>query len=304
MSGFAHIPDKALRGREGRDMTQTGHSGTGARHSPRAADRNAWRTAFSGPSLTEGTSNGECRMRHNWLFVFFASTLLVGLVGCATPRSFTVSCSLMGASSIAEPGQRIDLGDFSVAAPKADGWCLGPRSSGGITFPTHPLMGQYIEKPERSMGRNTVFLGAQKWSLGATNLDSAGGFQQFAQEWVKRGMRIINFNSPEPTVSDVHNPRFTTLSAEIDVESSMNFDCVRYKLVAEERDNPVAPNIVFLSKTYGVICHHPTAPDYIVALALSERYERGKQIDPSLFDRLENQDAKPFFKSLEFAKAD
>ena len=36
---------------------------TGARHSPQAADKNAWRTAFSGLNLTEGTPNGECRLR-------------------------------------------------------------------------------------------------------------------------------------------------------------------------------------------------------------------------------------------------
>ncbi len=34
---------------------------TGERHSPRAANKNAWRTAFSGHNLTEGTPNGECR---------------------------------------------------------------------------------------------------------------------------------------------------------------------------------------------------------------------------------------------------
>ena len=38
---------------------------TGARHSPRAAGKKAWRTAFSGPSLAEGTPNGEIDNRSN-----------------------------------------------------------------------------------------------------------------------------------------------------------------------------------------------------------------------------------------------
>ncbi len=69
----------------------------------------------------------------------------------------------------------------------------------------------------------------------------------------------------------------------------------------EERDNPRAPDIVLITTDHGVICQHPNAPDSLVWMSLSERYERGNQIDPSLFQMLKSQEAGPFFDSLQFA---
>ena len=239
-------------------------------------------------------------MTRKLLVVLFAS---IHLVGCMAPRPITMSCSTMRASAIAEPGQRMELGDFSVAAPKGEGWCLAPRNSNQIAFGTHPLMGQYIEKPEPSMGRNTVVLAAQKLRLRAAGFDSAADFQQFARDWITSGMGV-NFSGPEPIVSDTTNPRFKMVRSEIAPDLSMKLDCVRYEYFGEERDNPKAPKTVLIQTNHGVICRHATAPHHLVLLSLSERHERGKQIDPDLFQRLEDRDAKPFFGSLEFSQAD
>jgi HEAT repeat protein len=71
----------------------------------------------------------------------------------------------------------------------------------------------------------------------------------------------------------------------------------------EERNNPSAPNKILILTDHGAICHHPTARDYLVVMGISERYERGEQIDPNLFGRLRSEHAEPFFKSLEFPEA-
>lgn len=237
-------------------------------------------------------------MRHYLPVILFASALLVG---CAGPRPVTMTCSTLRVSAVAEPGQRIDVGDFSVAAPKGEGWCLGAEGSQVVAFMMHPLMGQYIEKPERSMALNTVVMTAYKIRHGGTDLENTDELQQFVEEWVTQGLKLKVIES-ELIVGDKILPRFTLVRSKVRPEPSSDADCVGYDFVMEERDNPRAPKSVLINTDHGVICHHPNAPDYLVVMSLSERYERGKQIDPSLFQKLKSQEAEPFFESLEFAQ--
>ncbi len=236
-------------------------------------------------------------MRHFLPVILLASALLVG---CAGPGPFTMTCSALGRPAVAQPGQQIDLGDFSVAAPKGEGWCFAEGLQ-GAAFAMHPLMGQYIEKPERSMAFNTVAMAAVKLRHGGADLENTDELQQFVEEWIKRGFGLKGSQS-EPIVGDQKITRVTLVRSMIRPRPSSDAVCVGYDFVMEERDNPHAPDIVLIVTDHGVICQHPNAPDYLVWMSLSERYERGNQIDPSLFQKLKSQEAGPFFESLKFAQ--
>ena len=242
----------------------------------------------------------DLSMRHSVFVVMFTGALVIG---CASPRPFTMTCSTMRLSAATEARQPVDMGNFSVAAPESDVWCLAPREPDQVMFWTHPLMGQYIEKPERKMTSNTMLMQAVRVKHGAASLRNIDELQQFVEEWIKRGFGI-NYSGSEPIVGDTVEPRFTLVSSSVKPWRVLDADCVRVKYVKEERGNPHAPNKVLILIVDGPICHHPTARDYLVVIGISERYERGKQIDPNVFDRLKSEYAESFFKSLEFAPAD
>ena len=223
------------------------------------------------------------------------------LVGCAGPRPFTMTCSTIGASAVVEPGQPIGLGDFSVAAPEGRDWCLAHRGPNRVVFVTSPFMGQYIEKPKPSLAWNSIGMVAYRVKHGAASLKNTDELRQFVEEWIKRGFGV-NASGSELIVGDMAEPRFALVRSSVRVTRFLDADCVRYEYVMEERDNPHVPDIVLILTDHGVICHHLSAPDYLVWMSLSERYERGNQIDPSLFQKLKSQEAGPFFESLKFAQ--
>ncbi len=134
---------------------------------------------------------------------------------------------------------------------------------------------------------------------GAASLRNTDELRQFVEAWVKRGGGVESSGS-ELTIGDAVVPRFTLLSSRVEPWRVLDADCVRAEYVMEERDNPGAPDTVLILVSDGPVCHHPTAREYVVMMGISERYERGQQIDPNLFERLKSEYAEPLFRSLEF----
>jgi hypothetical protein len=226
--------------------------------------------------------------------------LAVGVVtGCATaPRPISMTCSALKGTP-ASPGKRIDLQDFSVQAPEdADKWCLGPTSPGRLILGTHPLMGQYIEKPEPRMAQDTLVLQAFELRHGATGFDSLAELQKFVEEWIERGFSTEGTGS-SLAVSSHGEERFTTKQFAVRPDANPLALCVRYEAVVEERNNPSVPNGVLTITDYGRVCQHPKNTSSIVLMSLSERFPVGGQISPELFSSLKVT-ADAFFASLQF----
>ncbi len=238
-------------------------------------------------------------MRYCLPVTLLASALLLG---CAGPSPFTMTCSALQISAVTQAGQQVEMGDFTIEGPRGDGWCLGPRDSQGVVFYSHPLMGQYIERPERSMARSSVVMAAFKIRHEEAEVKTAGELQQLVDAWIKRGFGTKGGGS-ELIVGDNTVERATLVRSNVRPEPTSDAVCVSYDYVMEERDNPnpIAADIVLILTDHGVICRHPNASDYLVVMSLSERYERGNQIDPSLFQMLKSQEAGHFFDSLQFA---
>jgi hypothetical protein len=220
------------------------------------------------------------------------------LAACAAPGPMTLTCSEAGLTA-AELEKTVHLADFSVDAPEGKRWCLAYKTPTSVTFYTHPLMGQFIEKPERSMfpSTNTFFLRAEIVRHNAADLNGAAALHQFIEEWLKRGGGV-NRSGTEVTLVSTNDPRFTLISSEMDPEPSLDADCVGYRALVEERDNPKYPGVVLNTRDHAMICLITKSPDYVVIMVWSERYEPGNQADPEYFDRIENEDVERFFKSL------
>ena len=112
--------------------------------------------------------------------------------GCATtPDPMTMTCSTVGASQLTSPGKRIDLIHFSVQLPDdAERWCISGSGTGQLVLYTHPLMGQYIEKPERHMAFSTLALTAMEIDHGSGQFENTVALQDFMEAWIDRGFGV------------------------------------------------------------------------------------------------------------------
>ena len=225
-------------------------------------------------------------------------TIGIVLAACASPGPLNLTCSELGLNA-AEREKTVHLRDFSVEAPRGKRWCLAYKTPTSVYFGTLPLMGQFIEKPERSMFRatNTFFLNAEKVKHNAADLNSTAALHQFVEEWLKRGGGV-NRSGTEVLFVSTLDPRFTMISAEVNPEPSLDADCVSYRSLFEERNNPKFPGVILNERDHAIICLIPKSPDYAVYMLWSERYEPGNQADPEYFDRIDKDDAERFFKSL------
>ncbi len=118
-------------------------------------------------------------MRYCLPVTLLASALLLG---CAGPSPFTMTCSALQISAVTQAGQQIEMGDFTIEGPRGDGWCLGPRDPQGVAYYSHPLMGQYIEKPESSMARSSIAMAARKIGHQEADIETAGELQKMVDD--------------------------------------------------------------------------------------------------------------------------
>lgn len=237
-------------------------------------------------------------MRHHLAIII----LITGMAsGCATtPTPFTMTCAAMKAAQLTSPGERFNLRQFSVTAPaNGERWCLGPTGGGKLILFTHPLMGQYIPKPERQMAANTFALAAMTLKHEASTFETIGALADFAQNWISNGFSVQATNG-EIAVSSRRDDRFSLVEIDVSPDQTGDALCVRYEYKMEERDNPITEGIPLIIHDYGRICQHPTDLQNIVVVALSERYPIGAQLDPELFEQLRVNTAEAFFGSLHF----
>jgi len=109
----------------------------------------------------DGKPNSKDRLmiKHSLSLILVIGMLLAA---CAAPGPMTLTCSEAGLTA-AELEKTVHLADFSVEVPRGKRWCLAYKTPTSVYFGTLPLMGQFIEKPERSMfpATNTFALGAE-----------------------------------------------------------------------------------------------------------------------------------------------
>jgi hypothetical protein len=96
------------------------------------------------------------------------------------------------------------------------------------------------------------------------------------------------------------SPRYKLISLKTSEDRSLNADCVRYTVTAEDRAVPGFPGAVFVLGVRGFRCIQPdrlaplSLPSLVVDVGYSQRFRNGQWIEA--FD----PEAEPFLKSLAF----
>lgn len=231
-----------------------------------------------------------------------AMVLIAGVLGgCATtapPRSMT--CEALKMQPVTNPGQRVELQQFSIQMPAdAARWCLGSSAPGFLALYTHPLMGRHIESPERRMAFNTMAMIVIVLKHGEPALENVEALRHFVEDWIGTGFGVESTGG-ELEVDHRRQARFEVRQFDVRSDPDPQAACVRYDYEMLERDNPRTDGLPLTLRDHGRICVHPKDRSRIVLASFSERYPQGGQIDPALFPMLEQSVAEPFIDSLRF----
>ena len=233
---------------------------------------------------------------------------IFAMSGCATTPApgapGIITCLAFGSSQLTSPGKRIDLNHFSAQLPDdAERWCIGGTGTSLLAIYTHPLLGQYVEKPDSRMAINVVTLMAMELAHGSAQFETTIALQNFVEEWIDQGFGV-EATGADMKVMHRRVQDFTVKRANVTPEPRPQAHCVRFEYQMEERGNPLAPSTTLIQDVYGLVCQHPRIPSNIVVMSLAEQYAEGNQINPGLFPQLQRDAALTFFDSLKFIDPD
>ncbi|MCP4328049.1 MAG: hypothetical protein GY791_06385 [Alphaproteobacteria bacterium] len=248
-----------------------------------------------------GTSAGRI-VRNLAVAVLWFGALF--LAGCGT-SSVEASCSSFGYGAVPANPERIYGDTYSVLTPQGEGWCIVGSTDTSQTFFYHPWIGRTFtadDPPDEDYTTNTFALAVYPLQLTAAEGDRARDLAGFVKEWVG-GLMPNRAAGRVRMTAKIDTGRFTVLDNTVELQPRMEAECVRFEMRSEERRNPKLPGAVMLIHVVGIACRHPTDSNLLAVIAFSERLVVGKQLDPSLFDRLERTAVEPVFRSLELAKA-
>jgi hypothetical protein len=235
----------------------------------------------------------------SWRRFGFFVTVCGALGACATSPPVNLNCSLLKLP--VATGEEVALPDFSVTSPRGANWCQGPRTKGMVVFYTHPLLGRMVtaQSLTASASRDTAYLMATEIQLRERSVtdqgelsDFAGAFLRGQLSWAQTEDGVV-VGAPPPKIT-----RITWKRVEVLLDPAHPDTCVRFEVDLEERNNPLAPGIVFDQRDFGALCRLSNRTDRLAYLFLSERSVQGQTVDPAFFDTLKVQDGEPFLRSF------
>jgi hypothetical protein len=230
--------------------------------------------------------------------------LVVGwLIGSCSPfEPITLDCRQLGQPPSPDPPVRVEMERFSVISP-AGNWCFAGRTPSDVSFGSHPWLGKRIEQePDPDFLGNTFILSAMAVALRPADGTTAGDLRPLVEAWSRAGFGVSD-EGVERFVDLQPLPRFAIQSVEVASDPDRPDNCVRYRYVAHETDNPRAPGKTLILREAGSVCRLPTSAWRMVVVGLSERAVLGKQIDEGLFERILNETWRPLFDSLRLKEA-
>ena len=218
-------------------------------------------------------------------------TIVLITAGCVRPRlsaPVTMDCQVLGMAQVTNLTPRVEItsGQYSLLPPQGKHWCVRTAEPGAIVFSTHPLLGETLyARPSDAEILHSFSIGAFQVQVPeGANVETADDIFAF----VKR-----EYLAPEP--------RFRAVEATFAPDSSLGANCIRFRAIMEERNNPRAPGAVLI----GVIgdsfaCRHPNSRvPTVVVISPSERYIQGTVARPLLMETLRSE-WEPSVRSLQF----
>ncbi len=198
-----------------------------------------------------------------WIWVILFEVLVLGCTDQA-PSGQTIN-----------PAERLEFDGFSVLPPQGKNWKLGKSPGYGVVFTK-----RLFEKP-RSPEIHSLHVAVARHDFNRRELKTPQDLLSF----VKRAFRA--------------EPRFRVVNSNVVLDDAMSnvmdTDCVRYDMMQEERDNPVAPGAVLIVTAHGFECRHPSSPKVVIGAWCSERYPQGEQ---SLLDETLQQECESFLQNV------
>jgi hypothetical protein len=90
------------------------------------------------------------------------------------------------------------------------------------------------------------------------------------------------------------DPRFKPLDTKASLDKCLGYDCVRFKVVAEDHSPRDVPGSILILTREGFIVPHPHSPAFFIWVEYSQRFPPGKKPFPV------EAELEPFLASLEF----
>ncbi|MFZ2124415.1 MAG: hypothetical protein WA012_16675 [Rhodoferax sp.] len=169
----------------------------------------------------------------------------VGLLACATPEVRWVTDS----------ETRFERNGISFLPPSGENWAHAQSGPYGAAF------GKLVidAKGEPRTLIMAVINGQLKEKK--YDLKTEGGFRQAVEYFVKDGAQS-GFKVSKAQYSPAYRDQDT--------------DCMKFESSIEQSNSPVHPGEVLLIEGKGIVCRHPTSPDYLVTSTFSERRKLGR----------------------------
>jgi len=234
--------------------------------------------------------------------VLLVSILLI--TGCATGfEPHTLSCFDFHEDSVKDTSKREEAKSFSVLPPSGDDWCIVRPGANSITFSTNRFIGQYTTQPlsKEVFASQTFIIMANTLKAKDVDISSSTAIEEFIEKWHRvgavtqsddKGGWYVEF-APKKGSS-----RFNLIKVETEVDDSYNADCVRYKTISEESNNPSFPDWVFRMKNFAVVCRHPQSDNQLIHVMYSER--RRDSYENNELSKKISAEAEHTIRSLEF----
>jgi hypothetical protein len=225
------------------------------------------------------------------------------MTGCVTVfKPHTLSCLDFRVDEIQDTNKREEAKSFSVLPPSGDDWCIDRPGVNGIIFSTNRFIGQYTAQPpaKEFLGEQSFIVMANTIKTKDFDVSSPDGIKNFIEKWHRGAVTRSDEEGGwhvEFTPSNEPN-RFRLIDIETEIDDSYNADCVRYKAITEESNNPSFPDWGLRSKNFAVVCRHPQSDNQLIHVMYSERGRKGYE-NIELSNKI-SAEAEHTIQSLEF----
>lgn len=171
--------------------------------------------------------------------------IAVGLLACATPEVRWVT----------DADTRIERNGISFLPPSGANWVHAESGPYGAAF------GKLVTDAKGE--RRTLIMAVINGKLKGEKYDlkTDAGFRQAVEDFVK-GDGESGFKVRKAQYSPPYRDQET--------------DCIKFESSIEQSNSPVYPGEVLLMEGKGIICRHPTSPEYLVTSTFSERRRLGR----------------------------
>ncbi len=214
--------------------------------------------------------------------------------------SMRVSCADLKLSPVTNPTQRIEAAGFSFLPPSGSNWCLQEGTAGDTNFFKHELSGTAPEtQPSREQMAHSFVARAIPARVGEPGIVTVGQLRFYIARWLHAGSGT-RMEGDRVVLDTALAGRFALVDSEVSLDPSRG-DCITYRSVTDERDNPRMPGAVLQLHDEGVVCLDRSVEGGVAMLVFGERSLKGSTKRSETAESV-RAEAQAFLGSLELMR--